>query len=218
MEQLSSVTVDAAGNVATDAEGRELLWGGLSSDLSAAICSALDAAHIAHVETAKEFGLLRTAAQSAKFIWIDGKDYAAARALLDKILSGDEYRDQVNDEAAAQGFMNPLKLNLRKSWNAREDQSENGNEELPSDDDGSDESDPQTGELAEDPHPEDATVEVWSGEDAAMADYLALCLRGVGVGCVVGEDDGKSRVMVLPESGQRAKEIVHEVVDEEPPK
>lgn len=51
-----------------------------------------------------------------------------------------------------------------------------------------------------------------------MADYLKLCLSGVGIGCVVLESDGgKLSALVLPGAEKRAKEIVREVVDSEPP-
>jgi len=50
-----------------------------------------------------------------------------------------------------------------------------------------------------------------------MAEYLKLCFTGVGIGCVFSEDGGRIRVMVLPEAEKRAREVVREVVEAEPP-
>jgi hypothetical protein len=65
--------------------------------------------------------------------------------------------------------------------------------------------------------PEDASVEVWSGEAAELADMLGSSLvenqihfRGVQAG-------GKHKLFVLPEDASRAREIVREVVEGVPP-
>jgi hypothetical protein len=127
--------------------------------------------------------------------------------------------ESVDEEIVTETDVNPFRLNQRvfnraqtgesaedeDAWQDAQDSNESGD---------ADESAPD--DLAEDPHPDDAKAEVWSGEDAEMADYLALCLRGVGVGCVLSAAGGMSRVTVLPQAEKRAREIVREVVDGEP--
>jgi len=65
--------------------------------------------------------------------------------------------------------------------------------------------------------PRDASAEVWSGEDTRMKEMLLACLRENGIGSVVDDTDGKSRIRVLPSSAARAREIIREVVEASPP-
>jgi hypothetical protein len=70
----------------------------------------------------------------------------------------------------------------------------------------------------EDPHPEDAVAQVWSGEEEKMALFLKSCLATNGIGCHVAEgESGAFAVHVLPDEEARAKEIVHQVIEGIPP-
>jgi hypothetical protein len=84
--------------------------------------------------------------------------------------------------------------------------------DAPVSDDGGDWGD--TPAIVEDPHPEDATAEVWSGEDEGMADFLKSALAGNGIGCYVDDADPKRfAVRVLPDEQERAAAIVRQVVE-----
>ena len=63
----------------------------------------------------------------------------------------------------------------------------------------------------------DATAEVWAGERGETAQMLQACLRENGIGCVVDDSGGNTRIRVLPESEARAREIIREVVEATPP-
>jgi hypothetical protein len=65
--------------------------------------------------------------------------------------------------------------------------------------------------------PRDASAEVWSGEDTRIEEMLIACLRENGIGSVVDDTDGKSRIRVLPSSAARAREIIRKVVEASPP-
>ncbi|HVB99896.1 MAG TPA: hypothetical protein VNJ12_11280 [Candidatus Dormibacteraeota bacterium] len=68
--------------------------------------------------------------------------------------------------------------------------------------------------IVEDPHPDDATAEAWSGEQERTALFLKSCLAANGIGCYVAEgESGTFSVRVLPEDETRAKEIVRQVVE-----
>jgi hypothetical protein len=68
--------------------------------------------------------------------------------------------------------------------------------------------------IVEDPHPEDATAEVWSGEEEGMAEFLKSCLAANGIGCCIAEQkQGAFALRVLPEDQQRAAAIVRQVVE-----
>jgi hypothetical protein len=76
-------------------------------------------------------------------------------------------------------------------------------------------------------HPDDATAEIWSGENAAVADMIRMSLRENQIPCLLnsgaGEEETETsteavmKVFVLPEDEARAKEIVKEIADAAPP-
>jgi hypothetical protein len=218
-------TVDS--NIPRSDEGLEPLWSGVSEALTDQIDAALEAAHITHKITDKEFGLLPNLAQSVNFVWIDPRDRASSRAILASVLAGSGALEQEAERYPPDGRrMNPLGLG-RKIY-----PSDDGNSPLlpdllpdsPFDSTslfgssapaGSNE--PVPDDIVEDFDPEDAIAEVWVGDDRELADYLKMCLAGVGVGSVVHEDCQKIRIFVLPAKQTRAREIVREVVDAEPP-
>jgi hypothetical protein len=200
-----------------DSEGRELLWSGLSAKLYEAIRDALDDAGIAHTDVEKEFGVLPTFEQSAQLIWIDPRDRDAARSILREVLDRPEAAEQHEEQLASDaGRMNLFGLR-RRGYNVppRAD-----NAPAPADDEELAEYDTDS-ELPDDApenfDPEDATSQVWTGEDMDIAQFLRDSLSGVGIGCVVSEDGGKGRVLVLPADEKRAREIVREVVEGAPP-
>lgn len=219
-------TVDS--NIPRSDEGLELLWSGVSEALTDQIDAALEAAHITHKITDKEFGLLPNLAQSVNFVWIDPRDRTSSRAILANVLAGSGALEQESERYPPDGRrMNPLGLG-RKIYPSDDGTSPLLPDLLPDSrfdatslfgsnaSRGSNE--PVPDDIVEDFDPDEATEEVWSCEDVKMAEYLRLCLAGVGIGCVLREDGGKSRVMVLPEAEKRAREIVREVVEGEPPK
>jgi hypothetical protein len=74
-------------------------------------------------------------------------------------------------------------------------------------------------------HSEDATLEIWAGQDADLARMIMMSLRENQIPCRSSKDEGESdsttqsteRLYVLPEDEARAKEIVREIVDAVPP-
>lgn len=72
----------------------------------------------------------------------------------------------------------------------------------------------ETPAIVEEPHPEDATAEVWSGEEEGMAQFLKSALAANGIGCHVEEKkEGPLSVRVVPEDQQRAAGIVRQVIE-----
>ena len=66
--------------------------------------------------------------------------------------------------------------------------------------------------------PAAASVEIWSGEDAALAQLLQDCLRenSIGVRCE-GRSPGTMQLRVMPPDEARAREIIREVREASPP-
>jgi hypothetical protein len=211
----------ADSDLITNAEGLELLWSGLNKSLSSAIDGALEEAHIFHKVTDRALKFLATSPDNVIFIWIDPKDRSAASNVLENVLETPEIsgRTDIEMESDAQQ-VNPFGFGRRVYNRVPDEEREeitdetNGQEELP---EARDSDEPVPDDIADDPDPDDATAEVWAGEDADMADFIANSLRGVGVGCVIDDASGKHRVMVLPAAEKRAGEVVHEIVDDSPP-
>jgi hypothetical protein len=65
-------------------------------------------------------------------------------------------------------------------------------------------------------YPEDATVEVWSGEDVGLREMIEVSLKENDVLTRSEEQAGGARVFVLPGDEVRAKEIVREIVEGAP--
>lgn len=62
--------------------------------------------------------------------------------------------------------------------------------------------------------PNEATSEVWSGEDESMAEYLASALRENGLPSRIPDEPGhRARLCVRPADSQRAREIVREITE-----
>jgi hypothetical protein len=202
-------------DVPTDADGLELLWTGVSAELNGRIDKALDDAHIFHKSTSQR---LRASLQpsAVNFIWIDKKDRVASRAILERTLASagaTEQEDETNTSRGRFHFLGENSANYDAASVASDGLADNApveSGELP---DAGDNGEPTPDDVVEAFDEADATAEVWAGEDEQTADYLRLSLNGVGIGCVVSDGSGKRRVLVMPESEKRAKEIVREVVE-----
>jgi hypothetical protein len=72
-------------------------------------------------------------------------------------------------------------------------------------------------EVPEDWDPASATVEVWSGEDRKLAEFLTSALRESGIPSRTENQDSRVTVLVLPDDEARAREIVREVAESRPP-
>jgi len=75
---------------------------------------------------------------------------------------------------------------------------------------------PTAGEEA-DWYPEDATTSVWSTDSSEPSDFLVAALHENGINCRVDQQGTRAKLYVLPNDATRASEIVHEVVEGEPP-
>ncbi len=179
-------------------EAAEVLWTGTDSSALSAIAEVLDAVHISYHKTSREVGPLPGLSKPVYAILIHARDRDAARAALDdaqRILEGSG--QNAND--AAEDFESAPPAPV---------QPEDSSESL---------SLPPPDYVPEDFDPEEATTEVWSGEDAAMAQNLRVCLRENGIGCALTKANGCGRLAVLPSDEARAREIIREVVEATPP-
>jgi hypothetical protein len=66
-------------------------------------------------------------------------------------------------------------------------------------------------------YPEDATAGVWSTDAGEASDFLVAALHENGINCRVDQHGPRAKVYVLPDDVSRAREIVREVVEGQPP-
>jgi hypothetical protein len=67
-------------------------------------------------------------------------------------------------------------------------------------------------------HPEDATEEIWSGEDRYLAEFLANSIATNEIHCRWDKVGDRHSLHVLPPDAQRARQIVREVIRAAPPR
>jgi hypothetical protein len=75
---------------------------------------------------------------------------------------------------------------------------------------------PSAGE-GQDWFPEDATVKVWSTASGEPSDFLVAALHENGIRCRIDKGRQQAQLFVLPDDEDRAREIVREVMEGQPP-
>jgi hypothetical protein len=183
---------------AQEPDAPELLWTGTDSGISGAIAEALDAANIPHHERTRDVGPLPGLSKPVYAIIIHARHRAAAQTVIENVRSQLEAPQQdtdVDDSGSpSQGSNAPT-------------------DALPEAEDADDSFAPEHDYVPEDFDPDEATSEVWSGTDADTKDMLISSLRENGIGSAVVDSEGKHRILVMPSSEKRAREIIREVVE-----
>jgi len=202
-------TLDANADTPRSPDGLELLWKGIHPGACGSICAALDDAEIFYKTTSSEFGILATMMQHVNFVWIEPRDRDAARAIVADVLAGRKSEDQREEDLVAESAkVNPFGLNRSVFGGPGEDndqQSPSQAKDSPSDDGSAPD------DIIENFDPDDATIEVWSGDSEDRAQTFKDCLSDVGIGCVLADDGGKTRVLVMPATEARAREVIRQI-------
>lgn len=199
VETLPDDRDDSGSPASADATTAVALWEGTDFNTFEAIRMALNDGNIRHEVWEPKSSLGRISSRPLLTIWIHGADEEAAR----KVLAGVCGNGDSSSASEADNF-------------GTEAEKENTDQEAGlAEDDAAVQ--PAPDNILEDFDPDDATHEVWSGEDKQLADYLKMSLNENGIGCIVAEDGGKLKVLVLPSAESRAREIIHEVVEGIPP-
>jgi hypothetical protein len=171
----------------------ELLWTGTDARIREGIIDALDAANIAHHERGDKVGSLPGWSKQVYAVFIHACDHRAASVALEEATRRRDTEPEDSDEAPRQSNA-PL-----------QDSSANDDED--------DLSDVPPDYVPEDFDPDDATAEVWCGQDATTRGNLITCLRGIGIGSAIDEFAGQLRLRVTPTSQKRAQEMIRQIAD-----
>jgi hypothetical protein len=217
-----------------DAEGLEapqLLWSGIDNGAFSGIRAALDDADIPYNDETLEVRLLYASMRNPLEIWVQRGDYEAARKVVaaalgrnpediefgglpEELAEGPErFGRQRTNEESGRARLTASDSSVRTARRDDRPLREAEEWEAPDAGDGADDVD-----TLENFNPEDATVEVWSGTDAAMGQMLKDCLREHRIGASL--KPGKApqwRLLIYPVNERQAQEIVRQVVEGVPP-
>ena len=209
----------------TNFEELEILWAGQDARAKGEICDRLDAKSIHYEDDAVEGKLMPAFPQSIYRIQVRKRDRAAALQAIQNVslTDADSYLRK------SPGFIldrNSDLLNKISSLNRSSSEQalvsertfQNKNlKELTDSHESHRSQETVLDDQLENFSPDNATSQVWSGADGAMAQNINVCLREVGIGCVVNETQGNFNVCVEGTSEIRAKEIIREIVEQTPP-
>jgi hypothetical protein len=223
----SDCDVDLVRQLADDSEVKEPLWAGQDASVRDAICDRLHAAKILHEDDSVESQFMPAFRQSIYRIQVRKKDHEEA---LDAIR--DIYLEQPSARPSP-GLVLDRNSELlgtarakRDLWgrtiaDGSEDSDSSSAPRTPTNAPASGDRDESAEGLPDDQlesfSPDGATSQVWSGSEREMAQNIDVCLREVGIGCVVNESNGNLNVCVEASAMRRAKEIVREIVEQTPP-
>jgi hypothetical protein len=182
------------------ADGRpdSLLWQGANPHALANIRSILSEAKIPYGAHEPDTPIFFTSAPRVWQIRVFADDLQRAAKLIEDQVESDEDPDAPadtldGDTAEMAGNELAVEADLEES-------SSPGRDYVPGDWD-----------------PEQATCEVWSGDNRDMAQNLCVCLRETGIGSRLSLKMTATQVFVMPQDEARAREIVREIVNQAPP-
>jgi hypothetical protein len=223
----SDCGVDLVKQLVDDSEAKEPLWAGQDASVRSAICDKLDAAKIPHEDDFVESQFMPAFRQSIYRIQIRKKDHEAAlEAIRDVYVDQPNIRQSPGLVLDRNSDLLRTAVTQRDAWGRLTGHDPGSSEpssdsEIAADTLASSDADESLEEVPDDQlenfNPDDATSQVWSGADGSMAQGINVCLREVGIGCVVNEAQGNFNVCVERASEIRAKEIVREIVEQTPP-
>lgn len=175
--------------------GPELLWTGSEAALYGAITRALEDAGIPCHSQTRNIGLLPGLSQPVYALFIPALHHDAAHAAMAEAQRQIAAGEHLSGESA-------------------DDSADDATDQQEEDETGDPAAAPDF--PAENYDPEEATAEVWTGDDADTKDMVVASLRENGIGCEIA-GDANFQIRVMPESEARAREIVREISEATPP-
>jgi hypothetical protein len=175
----------------------ELLWTGTDPAARAGIVEALETAEIPYHERGDKVGSWPGWSRQVYAIFTHARDHHKATAALEAASRQRNMAPEDSEEAPRHSNA-PL-------------------QDSPVNDDDDDSYEVPPDYVPEDFDPDEATVEVWSGQNATTRDNLITCLRGIGIGSATDDSAGQLRIRVTPSSQKRAKEMIRQIIDASDP-
>jgi hypothetical protein len=179
-------------------------WKGNDPRVHAELCGVLEEAGIPHTTVFRRDHLFNLSNYAAYEVGVPFSMYERAGQVVKEAYGTDDVSDVGAQEVELKALPSRSEHPIRKlpgTWTPTEEQN------LPGP--------PNSGE-GTDWFPEDATVKVWSTENAEPADFLVAALHENAIPCRLAKDGQKAELYVLPENETRAREIVREIVENTP--
>jgi hypothetical protein len=180
-------------------------WKGNDARLHAELCTVLDEAGIPHNTVYRRDHLFNLSNYAAYEVGVPFSMYERAENVVKEAYGADDVTDVGAQELQLQELPERTEHPIRK---LPETLTPAEGQNIPGP--------PNAGE-GTDWYPEEATVKVWSTENAEPADFLVSALHENGIPCRLVKDGHKAELFARPENETRAREIVREVVEGPPP-
>jgi len=178
-------------------------WKGDDPRVHAELCSVLDEAGIPHNTVYRRDHLFNLRTYAAFEVGVPFSMYERAENAVKEAYEGADGR--AGESRGPRGLLTePGKL--LRAW--RETPTPSVLENIPG---------PPNAGAGTDWHPEDATVNVWSNENGQPGEFLVAALHENGICCRIASSGPRVELWVLPGDEERAREIVREVVEGQPP-
>ena len=212
-------------------------WKGVDLRVCTEICTVLDEAGIPHKTIRRQDHLFNFNNQAPYEVGVPASLYEKAELAIQEAFGTDAEgaEDGVYESEEAKllpeqthhvtdaGILSPL-MNIAKSQgrellrelNDSEEDSE-ANRESNAEAEPASGGDLRAAEASGSWYPEDATATVWEGEPAETREMIELSMQENDIRTRLEIEDGKPRLYVLPEDEERAKEIVREILEGQPP-
>jgi hypothetical protein len=171
----------------------ELLWTGTDARMRYAIIEALEASKTLYHERNDKLGAFRNWSEDVYAIFTRARDHRAANAALEAAARHRETAPEETDDEPGDSVSS-----------APEPQAAEDDDDL---------SDVPPDYVPEDFDPDEATVEVWSGQDPTIRDNLITFLSNIGIGSATSDSAGQLRIRVTPASQKRAQEMIRQVIE-----
>jgi|SRR5580658_1531615 hypothetical protein len=171
----------------------ELLWTGTDTQTRDEIIDALETAKISYHTRTDKVGSLPGWSRQVYAIFTHARDHRSANAALEDAVRRRESAPEETDDGPG------------------ESDSSAPAPQAPENDDNL--SDVPPDYVPEDFDPDEATLEVWSGQDATTRENLVTGLRNIGIGSATNDSAGQLRIQVTPTSQERAEEMIRQVIE-----
>jgi hypothetical protein len=182
-------------------------WRGEDARVHAELCSVLDEAGIPHNTVFRRDHLFNMRNYPAYEVGVPFSLFERAENAV-KQAYGTEDKDEEADGSGTDGWMGLLEQEHQVMRKLPETLTPSPEEDIPG---------PPTAGEGTDWFPEDATEKVWSGAAEDRGDFLVAALHENGIRCRRDKNAQREELFVLPYDETRAREIIREIVESQPP-
>jgi len=198
-------------------------WQGDDSRVHAELCTILDEVGIPHTTVRRGDYLFNTVSRPTIQIGVPASLYEKAeQAVHDAFGANDEAQRILRPPQSTPDFKALMKLSLREKLEQRRDIDYPASEESISGDLSDHELLDETLITSvpspidsEDWYPEDATREIWSGDDPERAEFISTSLQANGIHARIESVLGLMRIFVMRQDEASAREVVQQILHED---